>query len=39
MAKVFRAGNDWKMQAIGEGFHAKHPGEALPQLGRFLATG
>ncbi len=38
MAKVYRAGgtNDWKMEAIGEGFQAKHPGEAVPQLGRFL---
>lgn len=38
MAKLFRAGGDWKMQAIGEGFNAKHPGEAVPQLGRFLAV-
>ncbi|MEU7138771.1 TerD family protein [Nocardia sp. NPDC046473] len=38
MAKVFRVGDDWKMQAIGEGFHAKHPGQAIPQLGRFIAT-
>ncbi|WP_459548498.1 TerD family protein [Nocardia sp. X0981] len=38
MAKLFRAGGDWKMQAIGEGFNAKHPGEAIPQLGRFLAV-
>ncbi|MEV0028948.1 TerD family protein [Nocardia sp. NPDC050793] len=36
MAKVFRVGGDWKMQALGEGFPAKHPGEAIPQLGRFL---
>ncbi|MGW4635520.1 TerD family protein [Nocardia sp. NPDC004415] len=36
MAKVYRVGGDWKMQALGEGFHAKHPGEAVPQLGRFL---
>ncbi|MGM7646431.1 TerD family protein [Nocardia sp. JW2] len=36
MAKVYRAGGDWKMQALGEGFQAKHPGEAVPQLGRFL---
>ncbi|MEU4710421.1 TerD family protein [Nocardia salmonicida] len=36
MAKVYRAGGDWKMQALGEGFNAKHPGEAVPQLGRFL---
>lgn len=39
MAKVFRVGEDWKMQAIGEGFQAKHPGEAVPQLGRFLQHG
>ncbi|WP_328389442.1 TerD family protein [Nocardia sp. NBC_00416] len=36
MAKLFRVGGDWKMQAIGEGFNAKHPGEAIPQVGRFL---
>ncbi|MEV6656579.1 TerD family protein [Nocardia fluminea] len=36
MAKVYRVGGDWKMQALGEGFNAKHPGEAVPQLGRFL---
>ncbi|MFD0360540.1 TerD family protein [Nocardia sp. GCM10030253] len=36
MAKVYRVGSDWKMQALGEGFQAKHPGEAVPQLGRFL---
>lgn len=38
MAKVYRVGADWKMQALGEGFQAKHPGEAVPQLGRFLGT-
>ncbi|WP_330251651.1 TerD family protein [Nocardia sp. NBC_00565] len=38
MAKVFRVGNDWKMQALGEGFQAKHPGEAVPQMGRFLGN-
>ncbi|WP_067567595.1 TerD family protein [Nocardia acidivorans] len=38
MAKVYRTGNnqDWKLEALGEGFQAKHPGEAVPQLGRFL---
>ncbi len=36
MAKVYRQGADWKMQALGEGMQAKHPGEAAPQLGRFL---
>ncbi|CAM4241191.1 TerD family protein [Nocardia ninae] len=39
MSKVFRVGNDWKMQALGEGFAAKHPGEAVPHLGRFLQHG
>ncbi|MFJ2835990.1 MULTISPECIES: TerD family protein [Nocardia] len=38
MAKVYRVGADWKMQALGEGFQAKHPGEAVPQLGRFLGS-
>ncbi|MFI5714786.1 TerD family protein [Nocardia sp. NPDC051750] len=39
MSKLFRVGGgDWKMQAIGEGFNAKHPGEAIPQLGRFLTA-
>jgi stress response protein SCP2 len=38
MAKVYRVGNDWKMEALGEGFQAKHPGEAVPQLGRFLSA-
>jgi len=36
MAKVYRQGSEWKLQAIGEGMQAKHPGEAAPQLGRFL---
>ncbi|MEU6579793.1 TerD family protein [Nocardia sp. NPDC046763] len=38
MAKVYRPapGADWKLEAIGEGFQAKHPGEAVPQLARFL---
>ncbi|UGT59187.1 TerD family protein [Nocardia asteroides] len=38
MAKIYRAGNDWKFVALGEGFQAKHPGEAVPQLGRFLVN-
>lgn len=37
MAKLFRVDGDWKLQALGEGFQAKHPGEALPQLGQFVA--
>ncbi len=39
MAKVYRQGGDWKLQAIGEGMQAKHPGEAAPQLGRFVQNG
>ncbi|MEV0356227.1 TerD family protein [Nocardia sp. NPDC050697] len=38
MAKIYRAGGDWKFIALGEGFQAKHPGEAVPQLGRFLVN-
>ena len=38
MAKVYRQGSEWKLQAIGEGMQAKHPGEAAPQLGRFLVS-
>jgi stress response protein SCP2 len=36
MAKVYREGANWKLQAIGEGINAKHAGEAVPQLGRFV---
>lgn len=36
MAKFFRSGGDWKLQALGEGINAKHPGEATPLLGRFI---
>ncbi|SUA74382.1 Stress response protein SCP2 [Nocardia otitidiscaviarum] len=36
MAKLSKSGSDWKMEAIGEGFQAKHPGEAVPQLARFI---
>ncbi|MGQ4597979.1 TerD family protein [Nocardia sp. R6R-6] len=39
MSKLYRVGNDWKLQALGEGFQAKHPGEAVPQLGPFLVNG
>ena len=37
MAKFFRAGGDWKLQAIGEPIQAKHVGEAAPLLTRFVA--
>lgn len=36
MAKVYRDGAGWKMQAIGEGMQARTPSEAFPQLPRFL---
>ncbi|MBL1073640.1 TerD family protein [Nocardia sp. 2] len=36
MAEVWRVGGDWKLRAIGDGFHAKHPGEAAGQLARFV---
>lgn len=38
MSKVYKSGADWKMEAIGEGFQAKHPGEAVPQLARFIGN-
>ncbi len=36
MAKVYRDGGQWKLQAIGEGVQARTPMEVLPQLSRFL---
>lgn len=36
MAKVFRSGTDWKLEAIGEGIHAKTPSQATKQLHRFI---
>jgi len=36
MAKFYREGSDWKLQAIGEPMMAKHVGEAAPQLTRHL---
>ncbi|BAW10727.1 TerD family protein [Nocardia seriolae] len=38
MAKMYRPapGADWKLEALGEGLQAKHPGEAVPQLARFV---
>ncbi|MFE5475654.1 TerD family protein [Nocardia sp. NPDC056541] len=39
MAKVFRGDGHWQLQALGEGFDAKHPGEAVPLLGRFVTRG
>lgn len=36
MAKVFRGADGWKLQAVGDGISAKHPGEAAPQLAPFV---
>lgn len=36
MAKVYREGSGWKLQAIGEGMMARVPTEAIQQLPRFL---
>ncbi len=36
MAKVFREGGSWKLQAIGEGMQARTPRDAVGQLARFL---
>ena len=36
MAKLYRDGGGWKMQALGEGIQARMPSEAVPQLTRFL---
>ncbi len=36
MAKVYREGGGWKLQAIGEGIQARVPTEAIQQLHRFL---
>ncbi|QBJ97941.1 stress protein [Rhodococcus sp. ABRD24] len=36
MAKVYRQGGEWKLQAIGEGLNAKTAKKAVPHLGRFL---
>lgn len=36
MAKVYRAGSSWKLQAIGEGMQARTPSETIPSLARFV---
>lgn len=36
MAKVYRQGADWKLQAIGEGMAARSPNQTLEPLARFL---
>ena len=36
MAKVFRDGGSWKLQAIGEGIQARAPIDAVSKIGQFL---
>lgn len=36
MARVYRDGNDWKLEAIGEPIAARTPHDSLPQLARFV---
>lgn len=36
MAKVYREGGIWKMQAVGDGINAKVPSEAIPALAKYL---
>lgn len=36
MAKVYREGGSWKLQALGEGMSARTPNDAVPQLARFI---
>lgn len=37
MAVLSRAGGDWKMRAIGDGFNAKTPKKAEPHVHRYLS--
>ncbi len=36
MARVYREGAEWKLQAMGEGIQTKNPKQAAPLLSRFL---
>lgn len=36
MARVYREGSSWKLQAIGEGMQARTPSETIPGLARFV---
>lgn len=36
MARVYRQGAAWKLQAVGEGLNARTPSESVPQLLRHL---
>ncbi|MGV9411201.1 TerD family protein [Nocardia sp. NPDC003693] len=37
LGKLYRTRSGWKLQAIGDPIVATHPGEALPQLTKYLA--
>jgi stress response protein SCP2 len=37
MARVYRQGSTWKLQAVGEGMQARTPADSLPALARYLA--
>ena len=36
MARVYRQGSAWKLQAVGEGLQARTPADSLPSLARYL---
>ncbi|RHA39790.1 TerD family protein [Cellulomonas rhizosphaerae] len=36
MARVYRQGSAWKLQAVGEGMQARTPMDAIPSLARYL---
>ncbi|AEI13471.1 TerD family protein [Cellulomonas gilvus] len=36
MARVYRQGSAWKLQAVGEGIQARTPSDAIPALIRYL---
>lgn len=36
MARVYRQGSAWKLQAVGEGLQARTPAESIPSLARYL---
>jgi stress response protein SCP2 len=36
MARVYRQGSTWKLQAVGEGMQARTPADSLPALARYL---
>ncbi|MGW6128516.1 TerD family protein [Cellulomonas sp. NPDC055163] len=36
MARVYRQGSAWKLQAVGEGLQARTPADSIPSLARYL---